>query len=525
MNISRSLIVIVVLVMLTACQTTPSPYDKVQYGPAFSGEFSQRPQPAAATDQSEASLIAAGYAKLGTMLVWDYSGETTPKLLKEAAKEGADKVRLESSNRQSQREIGRRAECARTVPVDNISTQCYYPCGSCSQVCRDVHVRTQSCVEYTYTDAVMRDVVESRGELWRHDSELATRSPDLVPRLPDLSTGIEKKKSAAEEAAESLREKNSATVSTLAAANFLLPAGVATDAEGDLYVADYGNHIIRRITVSGTVTTFAGEVGQIGTVDGARTTARFNYPLGLAVDLAENIYISDSENQTIRKISASGIVTTLAGSPGQVGTGDGVGISARFNMPAGIATDAAGNIYVADSGNATIRKITPSGTVTTLAGAAGQTGATDGPGAAARFGHPSGIATDAQGNLYVADSHNRTVRKITPSGAVTTLAGASGQTGADDGTGQLARFQSPDGIATDTAGNIYVVDSGNATIRKITAAGTVTTLAGVAGKKGADDGIGFRARFSYPDGIATDRFGNVYVTDGKANTIRKIVQP
>ena len=185
--------------------------------------------------------------------------------------------------------------------------------------------------------------------------------------------------------------------------------------------------------------------------------------------------------------------TTFAGAASS-GHADGAASAARFSNPRGVALDNSGNAYVVDTDNHTIRKITPSGTVTTLAGLAGSRGSTNGFGSAARFDTPQGIAVDTAGHIYVADAGNQTVRKITPAGLVTTLAGAPGLRGSADGTANSARFSSPTGVAVDAAGNVFVADTLNLTIRKITPAGVVTTLAGLAGSRGSADGIGSAAR-------------------------------
>ena len=179
--------------------------------------------------------------------------------------------------------------------------------------------------------------------------------------------------------------------------------------------------------------------------------------------------------------------TTLAGLAGSPGSADGTGSNARFNDPSGVAVDSAGNVYVADSYNDTIRKVTPADVVTTLAGLAGNAGSADGTGSAARFDDPTGVAVDSAGNVYVADDCNSTIRKVTPVGAsweVTTLAGLAGSSGSADGTNSAARFNDPYCVAVDTNGNVYVADYANDTIRKVTPVGTnwvVTTLAGLAG--------------------------------------------
>jgi sugar lactone lactonase YvrE len=189
-----------------------------------------------------------------------------------------------------------------------------------------------------------------------------------------------------------------------------------------------------------------------------------------------------------------------------------------------VAVDSSGNVYVADYGNSTIRKVTPAGAVTTLAGLAGNPGSANGTGSNARFDSPFSVAVDSMGNVYVADSFNATIRKITPAGGVTTLAGLAGSPGSADGTGSAARFASPQGVAMDSLNNVYVADFYNDTIRKVTPAGVVTTLAGLAGNGGGADGTGNAARFSYPNGVAVDSAGNVYVADSGNNTIRKGTQ-
>ncbi len=269
-----------------------------------------------------------------------------------------------------------------------------------------------------------------------------------------------------------------------------------------------------------TFTTLAGQAS-IGSADGTGSAARFYYPAGVATDSSGNVYVADRSNSTIRKITPAGVVTTLAGLAGYQGSADGTGSAARFYYPFGVATDSSGNVYVADGGNDTIRKITPAGVVTTLAGLAGITGSADGTGSAARFYNPAAVATDSSGNVYVADTVNYTIRKITPAGVVTTLAGLAGSYGSADGTGSAARFYYPFGVATDSSGNVYVADTDNHTIREITPAGVVTTLAGLAGSYGSADGAGSAARFHYPYGGATDSSGNVYVADSGNNTIRK----
>ena len=309
---------------------------------------------------------------------------------------------------------------------------------------------------------------------------------------------------------------------TGSAARFYFPHGVAVDSSGNVYVADNGNHTIRKVTSAGVVTTLAGSAGLSGSSNGTGSAARFNSPLRLSIDSVGNVYVPDATNHIIRKVTSGGVVTTLAGSPGLTGSVDGTGSAARFYYPLGVAVDSSNNVYVADQGNHTIRKITSAGAVTTLAGSAGLSGSANGTGSAARFYFPHGVAVDSSGNVYVADNGNHTIRKVTSTGVVTTLAGSANSIGSADGASSAARFMNPAGAAVDSSGNVYVAEQGNHTIRKVTSAGVVTTLAGSAGLWGSANGTGSAARFYYPNGVAVDSSGNVYVADAGNHTIRKV---
>ena len=311
------------------------------------------------------------------------------------------------------------------------------------------------------------------------------------------------------------------TDGTGTASSFARPSGVAVDSAGNLYVADSSNNKIRKISPAGVVSTVAG-TGAVGSTDGTGTAASFFFPNGVASDGVGNLYVADSANNKIRKITPTGEVSTLAGT-GARGRDDGPGTAASFNYPQGVAVDSAGNVYVADMNNSIIRKITPAGEVSTLAGN-GAIGSVDGTGTAASFFFPNGVALDSAGNVYVADTGNEKIRKITPVGLVSSLAGTATIIGSADGTGTAASFNYPMHIATDSAGNVYVGDSANQKIRKITSTGVVSTLAGT-GAIGATDGAGNVASFNYPHGIAVDTAGNVYVGDSSNNRIRKIAQP
>jgi Immunoglobulin domain/NHL repeat len=271
------------------------------------------------------------------------------------------------------------------------------------------------------------------------------------------------------------------------------------------------------------VATLAGLAGSSGSADGIGSVARFADPSDVAVDAGGNVYVADTGNHTVRKVTPAGVVTTLAGLTGVSGSSDGSD-SARFNHPAGVAVDSSGNVYVADTDNNEIRKVTASGVVSTLAGVAGVSGSSDGAGSAATFNGPSGIVADATGDLYVADTLNHTIRKISPAGGVTTIAGVAGASGAVDATGSAARFNGPQGLALDASSNLFVADTNNDVIRRIvTASGAVTTVAGQAGIAGSADGVMGQAEFHYPSSVAVDALGNLYVADTDNHTVREVV--
>jgi sugar lactone lactonase YvrE len=311
---------------------------------------------------------------------------------------------------------------------------------------------------------------------------------------------------------------------TRSAARFNYPIGMAADSAGNVYVGDYDNDTIRKVTPAGGVTTPAGLAGHSGTNDGTNSLARFGYPAGVAVDINDNVYVADWTNHTIRKVTPVGtnwVVTTIAGEAGNPGFMD--GSPGQFDYPNGVAVDTNGNVYVADTANAAIREVTPVVTnfvtnwvVTTVS---------------ENFGGPTGVALDTNGNLYVADYVSDTILEVTLDGTnwvVTTLAGVSDTAGSKDGTGTNALFNDPFFVAVDNAGNLYVSDRYNFTIRKVTPVITnfvtnwvVTTLAGVPSTAGSTDGTGPNALFKYPAGVALDSAGNLYVADQDNFTIRK----
>ena len=381
------------------------------------------------------------------------------------------------------------------------------------------------------------------------------------------------------------------------------------DGAGNVYMADSANHTIRKVTQSGVVTTLAGSPGVSGSTDGTGNAARFYYPDGVAVDASGNVYVADTYNHTIRKVTPAGVVTTIGGDI--IGSNDGIGSAACFYQPSGIAVDSAGFLYVADGSNRRISKgslmplptistVSPlptgtskqaysqiltatggapsyswaiaagnlpagltlnssgviSGTATVagtanfiaqvtgsdtlfstkaftltvvecsyfwtnFAGQPSSSGSFNGTGTAARFYGSSGVAVDGSGTVYVADEKNHTIRKVTTGGIVSTLAGSPLVSGTSNGVGSTARFNRPTSVAVDGSGTVYVADSSNFTIRKMTPAGMVTTIGGNARTGGSRDGLDSVARFYYPEGIAVDSSGLLYVADAENHRISK----
>jgi sugar lactone lactonase YvrE len=322
---------------------------------------------------------------------------------------------------------------------------------------------------------------------------------------------------------------NGSADGTGGAARFDHLAGVAVDAAGIVYVADTANNTLRRVTPDGVVTTLAGSAGLAGTTNATGASARFNAPSGVAVDAFGSIYVADTLNHTIRKVSATGSVSTFAGSAGTAGSADGAGAAATFFGPQGLAIDPVRPtiLYVADTNNHAIRQVDlATAAVTTLAGLAGHPGSADGTGSAARFNAPSDIAVDRNGSIYVADTENNTIRAVSPAGVVTTVAGRPGSSGAADGIGGAARFNHPSALAVDDTYTLYVLDTDNHALRRVaSAAGAVTTVAGQPGAAGSADGEGLAARFNDPVGIARAATGEFYIADTNNHTLRLGVFP
>ncbi len=315
---------------------------------------------------------------------------------------------------------------------------------------------------------------------------------------------------------------SSAATLTVAPAFFPYPTAVAVDSQGNLFVADAHANTIQKVSTSGQVALIAGTNGTAGSSDGTGSSARFNQPGGLQLTSSGALFVTDTANGTIRSITTSGTVTTFAGTSGTRGSTDGSGSAASFSAPTGVAVDGNGNLFITDAMNNTVRKITPAGIVTTLAGTATVPGSVDATGGSARFNFPTGIAIDGNGNLFVADTTNNIIRKISSAGTVSTLAGLAGVSGSTDGDGVNALFNHPGGLAIDGGGNLFVADTGNSTIRRISPSGNVTTFAGLPGIAGLQDGVGSQAFLNQPQALGFGSDGNLYVADTGNAALRKI---
>ena len=305
------------------------------------------------------------------------------------------------------------------------------------------------------------------------------------------------------------------------------PSDVVVDATGNLYIADAGNHRIRKMDPAGMITTIAGwgDPGFSGD-GGPATEARFGNPFGIAVDGAGNVYIAEERNHRIRKVDTTGTITTIAGT-GELGFGGdgGPATEAQLTRPFGVAVDATGNLYIADRSNNRIRKVDPTGTITTIAGTGERGfGGDGGPATEAQINGPSDVAVDGTGNLYIVDGNNHRIRKVDATGTITTVAGTGERGfGGDGGPATEAQLRSPTGIAMDGAGNLYIADRINYRIRKVDLTGTISTIAGTGELGfGGDGGPATEAQLDFPTGVAVDGAGNLYIADNFNNRIRKV---
>ena len=358
---------------------------------------------------------------------------------------------------------------------------------------------------------------------WHVEASLGTCPTIISASGHFLSTGRPEALTVSTYAGRS--DRTGALDGTRADATFTSPTGLAVDSAGNLFVADAGSFAIREIA-GNAVTTPAGTPLAAGSADGR--PASFAGPMGITITAGDDfLFVADRENQTVRLRYPGdrtlGFVTTIGGMSGQPGSSDGLPDIARFSAPNAVASDPRGRLYVADSGNNRIRKLTSVpgyvGYYETFTFAGSVEGSSDGSAAAARFRNPSGVAADGELIVYVADTGNHTIRKIVQ-GIAGTVAGSAGSPGSTDGYGAAARFNAPTAIAVDARGNLYVCDTGNHTIRKVSPSGLVTTVAGLAGTSGSADGTGTNARLSAPGGIAIDANGTIYIADTGNHTIR-----
>ncbi|WP_156722289.1 NHL repeat-containing protein [Streptomyces apocyni] len=288
--------------------------------------------------------------------------------------------------------------------------------------------------------------------------------------------------------------------------------GVASDAEGNLYIADTNNHRVRKVTPDGRITTIAGDGNAGWTGDGQATSSRLYHPWGVAVDAEGAVFIADAYNHRIRKVTPDGRITTIAGDGNAGWTGDGQARSARLNYPFSVALDNAGNVYVTDRNNHRIRKITRDDRITTIAGDGNAGWIGDGQATSTRLNYPFGVAVGAEGAVYVADTHNHRIRKITSDGYITTIAGYGPAGWDNDGQATSSKLHTPTGLTVDSAGIVYIADWGNHRVRKVTSDGRIITIAGY-GPAGfeSDGGPAQSSKLYYPADVALDPRGNLFI--------------
>jgi sugar lactone lactonase YvrE len=305
------------------------------------------------------------------------------------------------------------------------------------------------------------------------------------------------------------------------------PFGVAVDAAGNLFIADTANNRVREVDTSGIIITVAGDgVGGFSGDGGRATSASLNTPTGVALDAAGNLYVADTFNNRVRKVDSAGVITTVAGNGEARFSGDGVAAtSSSLRAPFSVAVDAAGNLYIADTSNHRIRKVDSSGIITTVAGDGRERFSGDGGKAtSASLNFPIGVTVDRVGNLFITDQSSQRIRKVSAAGVITTVAGNGRESfSGDGGRATLASLNLPTGMAVDTAGNLYIADTSNHRIRKVSTAGIITTVAGngIGGFSG-DGGAPTSASLHLPGGVAVDSPGNLYVADTFNNRIRQV---
>ena len=310
------------------------------------------------------------------------------------------------------------------------------------------------------------------------------------------------------------------------AASLRFPIGLALDAAGSLYVADSSNHRVRKIGTDGIINTLAGSTSGFGGDGGPATTAKLTLPRGVAVDGLGNVYIADSDNHRIRRVSSTGIITTVAGTGTPDFSGDGgPALLATLYQPFAVAADTSGNLYIADTVNYRVRKVSALGTISTIAGNQFyKYGGDGGPATAASLNWPLGLAADSAGSLYIADTQNHRVRKVSRAGIMTTVAGTGAPGYSGDGVAATtAKLRSPKGVALDAAGNLYICDSDNHRIRKVGANGLISTVAGNGSAGYSGDGVAAtRTSLAWPNGIALDATGNLYIADFGNGRVRMV---
>jgi streptogramin lyase len=302
------------------------------------------------------------------------------------------------------------------------------------------------------------------------------------------------------------------------------PYGVAVDSAGNVYIADINNDVIEKVTSSGTLSIFAGTGSPGAPIPGPATSSPLNLPRGIAVDSAGNLIIADSNNGVVEQVTPSGTLSIIAGTPGSYGPPiPGPATSSTMDAPTGVAIDSAGNLYIADEGRNQIYEVTPSGTLSIIAGTGGSGPPTPGPATNSEFYSPSSVAVDSTGNVYISDQGNNLIEKVTPSGTLSIIVGTPGSSGPPTpGPAVSSSLDNPLGVAIDSAGNLYIADQVNNVIEQVTPSGTLSIIAGSGRLGPAAPGPATSSPLRYPDAVAVDSRGSFYIADQSNSQIEKV---
>jgi DNA-binding beta-propeller fold protein YncE len=313
-----------------------------------------------------------------------------------------------------------------------------------------------------------------------------------------------------------------ATAGPATSSNLNYPTGVAVDSSGNVYIADYSNNVVEKVTPSGTLSVFAGTGTDGAPTAGPATSSNLNGPTGVAVDSSGNVYIADNSNHRIEKVTPSGTLSVFAGTGTKGAPTAGPATSSNLNDPTGVAVDSSGNVYIADQSGKRVVKVKPDGTLSVFAGTGTAGAPTAGPATSSNLNNPAGVAVDSSGNVYIADKSNNLVEKVTPDGTLSVFAGTGTQGSPTPGVATSSKLYGPTGVAVDSSGNVYIADRSNELVLKVTPSGTLSVFAGTGTQGAPIAGPATSSNLNHAFGVAVDSSGNVYIVDSGNNLVEKV---